>query len=109
VAISADRNTVILGRPDDNDSVGAIFVFTRSGSSWRQLAKLIGTGAAGVARQGYSVAISRDGSTVMEGGPYDDGGAGAAWVFARSGGSWVQQGSKLVGSGAVVMRTRDAR
>ena len=26
---------------------------------------------------------------------------GAAWVFARSGGIWSQQGRKLVGSGAV--------
>jgi len=26
---------------------------------------------------------------------------GAAWVFTRSGGGWTQQGSKLVGTGAV--------
>jgi uncharacterized protein (TIGR03437 family) len=100
IALASDGNTLVVGRPDDNDSVGAAFVFTRSASSWRQLAKLIGTGAAGVARQGYSVAISGDGSTVMVGGPYDDGGAGAAWVFVRSGNNWFQQGSKLVGSGA---------
>jgi FG-GAP repeat len=99
IAISSDGNTLVLGRPDDNDSVGAVFMFTRSGSSWRQTAKLIGTGTAGVARQGYSVAISGDGRTVMVGGPYDAGGAGAAWVFARSSNNWSQQGPKLVGSG----------
>ena len=35
------------------------------------------------------------------GGDYDNSGAGAAWVFTRSGGTWAQQGSKLVGTGAV--------
>jgi hypothetical protein len=30
-----------------------------------------------------------------------DSGTGAAWVYTRSGGVWTQQGSKLVGTGAV--------
>ena len=38
--------------------------------------------------------------TVM-GGSGDNGKTGAAWVFTRSGGTWTQQGSKLVGSGVV--------
>jgi hypothetical protein len=47
------------------------------------------------------VAVSRDGSTVLIGGPHDDGGLGAAWVFVRAGSSWAEQGPRLVGSGAV--------
>ena len=35
------------------------------------------------------------------GGQGDNSGAGAAWVYTRSGGVWTQQGSKLVGTGAV--------
>ena len=35
----------------------------------------------------------------MIGGPLDDGGEGAAWVFTRSGTAWDQQGGKLTGSG----------
>ena len=31
------------------------------------------------------------------GGPGDKEGAGAAWVFLRSGTSWAQQGKKLTG------------
>src|SRR5262249_27755003 len=31
----------------------------------------------------------------------DNAHAGAAWVFTRSGGVWTQQGSKLVGTGAI--------
>jgi hypothetical protein len=63
--------------------------------------KLVGIGAVGIASQGKSVALSPDGSTAIVGGPYDNSGTGAAWVFTRSGGAWTQQGTKLVGTGAV--------
>src|SRR5205814_1486577 len=68
----------------------------------QQGAKLVGTDAvnAGGVEQGSSVAVSGDGNTAVVGGPYDDGGAGAAWVFTRIGGLWIQQGAKLVGAGA---------
>ncbi len=102
VAISADGNTAIVGAPDDNSSVGAAWVFTRSGGVWSQQgAKLVGTGAVGAARQGYSVAVSGDGNTAIIGGSNDNSSVGAAWVFIRTGGVWSQQGGKLVGTGAV--------
>jgi hypothetical protein len=99
---------VILGRlrNSDNNGVGAAWVFTRSGGVWSQQgSKLVGTGAVGAAWQGYSVALSADGNTAIVGGIEDNfvstNWAGAAWVFTRSGGVWSQQGSKLVGTGAV--------
>ena len=102
VALSADGNTAIVGGVADNGAVGATWVFTRSGGVWSQQgAKLVGTGAVGSAFQGISVALSADGNTAIVGGYFDNGGAGAAWVFTRSGGVWIQQGAKLVGTGAV--------
>jgi hypothetical protein len=102
VAISADGNTALVGGYGDNSSLGAAWVFTRSGSSWSQQGnKLVGTGAAGAPEQGWSVALSGDGNTALVGGFADNSLTGAAWVFTRSGGNWTQQGSKLVGSGAV--------
>src|SRR5262249_53902385 len=63
---------------------------------------LVGTGAVGsAAHQGWSVALSADGNTALVGGRLDNFNAGATWVFTRSGGGWSQQGSKLVGTGAV--------
>src|SRR3954452_18411917 len=62
-------------------------------------AKLMVGGAIGEAEAGWSVALSGDGQTALVGAPYDNGGVGAAWVFARSGGRWTQQGPKLTGSG----------
>jgi hypothetical protein len=44
VAVSADGKTAIIGAPGDNNGVGATWVYTRSGSTWTQQAKLVGTG-----------------------------------------------------------------
>jgi len=101
VALSGDGNTAIVGGRFDNSQTGAAWVFTRSGSVWTQQgSKLVGTGAAGIAQQGYSVALSSDGNTAIVGGSFDNNGVGAAWVFTRSAGVWSQQGNKLVGAGA---------
>ena len=109
VALSADGNTAIVGGPADNAGTGAAWVFTRSGGVWTQQGnKLVGTGAVGTARQGHSVALSADGNTAIVGGPADNANTGAAWVYTRSGGVWTQQGSKLVGTGAVGSATQGA-
>ena len=101
VSISADGNTAIVGGYVDNSNVGAAWVYIRSGGVWTQQgSKLVGTGAVGDAYQGYSVSISADGNTAIVGGYADNGSAGAAWVYTRSGGMWTQQGNKLVGTGA---------
>jgi hypothetical protein len=102
VALSADGNTAIVGGDGDNSGAGAVWVFIQSGGVWTQQgSKLFGSGAVGVAEQGWSVALSADGNTAIVGGLGDNSNAGAAWVFTRSGGVWTQQGPKLVGSGAV--------
>src|SRR6516164_1178392 len=113
VALSADGNTAIVGGPGANNAdrdrpasigpAGAAWVFTRSGGVWRQEAKLVGATSeygGGLWSQGASVGVSADGNTAIVGGPSDNRTTGAAWVFARSGDAWTQQGSKLVGSGA---------
>src|SRR3984957_8126112 len=57
--------------------------------------KLIGTNGSTDGLQGYSDALSADSNTVLVGGPYDNGQAGAVWFYTRTGGVWSQQGSKL--------------
>jgi hypothetical protein len=101
VALSADGNTAIVGGYVDADGVGAAWAWTRAGGVWTQQgSKLVGSGAVGAANQGFSVALSADGNTAMVGGPGDDGGNGATWVWTRSGGVWTQQGGKLVAADA---------
>jgi hypothetical protein len=112
VALSADGDTALIGGYADDGDEGAVWVFTRSGGTWTQQGtKLVGDCASSCAGQGEgeiddggfgsSVALSADGDTALIGAPWDDGGvgsigAGAVWVFTRSGGVWAQQ-AKLVG------------
>ncbi|HUI11165.1 MAG TPA: hypothetical protein VL221_12620, partial [Bacteroidota bacterium] len=104
VALSYDGNTAIVGAPGDDAGRGGAWVFTRTGTAWAQEGgKLLGAfavdGFSG-ARQGESVALSWDGNTALVGAPLDSLGAGAVWVFTRSGGGWSGEGPKLVATTA---------
>jgi uncharacterized protein (TIGR03437 family) len=109
VALSGDGATALLGGPYDDPTgsgmkppqgVGAVWVFTLSGSTWSQQTKLVGTPYSGLyGYQGSSAALSSDGNIALSGGPGDDSN-GAVWVFTRSGSTWTQNGAQLVGSGA---------
>jgi hypothetical protein len=101
VALSTDGNTAIVGGYADSSGTGAAWIFTRSNGVWSEQAKLVGTGAVGNAFQGIAVALSSDGNAALVGGYGDNSDNGAAWVFVRSGATWSQQGSKLLGSGNV--------
>src|SRR5580658_8418207 len=63
----------------------ALAQFTQQGP------KLVGNGAVGGAKQGWSVSLSGDGNAAIVGGTSDNSGAGAAWVFSRGGGVWAQK------------------
>jgi hypothetical protein len=91
VALSSEGNTALIGGPRDNDGVGAAWVFTRSGSSWTQQAKILAKGEVGDGSFGASVALSAEGNTALIGAPDDKSCVGAAWVYTRSGSTWTKQ------------------
>jgi len=105
VAISSDGNTLAVGGTADNNSVGAVWVFTRSGAVWSQVNnKLLGSNYVGSSIfQGNSVSMTLDGNTIAFGGYYDNVGTGAVWIFTRNffGDSYTQQGQKIVGAGNI--------
>ncbi len=116
VAISGD--VIVVGAPvesssargidgdgDDNGSYrsGAAYIFQRSGTTWSQAAYLKASNSDAMDFFGASVAV--DGDIVVVGAPDEDSiskqvdgnsgdnsgwGAGAAYVFRRSGGNWTQ-------------------
>ncbi len=99
LSLSASGDILAVGGPADNMFGGATWVFARSAGAWTQEgSKLVGTGMSGQARQGVSVAVSSDGTTLIVGGNNDMNRRGAAWIFTRGSGSWSQQGNKLIGS-----------
>jgi hypothetical protein len=98
--------TGINGNQADNNAPnsGAVYVFTRTGGVWTQQAYLKASNTDAADAFGYNVAISGD--TLVVGAPFESSnatgvngnqldnsllGAGAVYVFTRTGGVWTQQ------------------
>jgi hypothetical protein len=88
ITLSSDGNILAIAGDSDNTDIGAVWIFTRSLNTWSQQGnKLVGTYFIGTPNQGWSVALSSDGSTLAIGGPNDDyeyeasHPYGATWVF----------------------------
>ena len=100
VSISEDGNTAIVGAVKEGsqvntyDDAGAAYIFTRSGTSWSQQAKILSSDRQSNDEFGYSVSISNDGNTAIVSAPTEDTGLnnkGSAYIFTRSGTSWSQE------------------
>lgn len=119
ISVCASGDTVIVGARDDESAstgvngsqtsaglfwAGAAYVFVRSGTFWSQEAYLKASNTEQFDQFGHSVAL--DGNTAVVGAPGEDSsaagidgdqannataGAGAAYVFVRSGAGWAQQ------------------
>jgi hypothetical protein len=95
VAASSDGSTLVIGAPYGNNSKGAAYVFTKSGSSWSQAAELTNTIDGATSYDfGWSVAASSDGKTLAIGEPgwnnqsFPHPNQGAVYVFTWSGTLW---------------------
>jgi FG-GAP repeat len=93
VALSADGNTALVGAPAANIDRGAAWVFTRSGATWAPQGPPLEAAGQEVAvgHFGRSVALSADGDTALVGAPGNEQGAGAAWLFDRTGETWTKE------------------
>ena len=97
VSISGDGNTLVISSQGDDTGytgAGAAYIFTRSGTTWSQQAKLVASNPGEYDSFGKGVGISTDGNTVLIGAPGEDTGVdatGAVYVFTRSGTTWSQQ------------------
>ena len=121
LALSADGNTLAVGATGEAssatgingnqgsnsaDNSGAVYVFTRSGTSWTQQAYVKASNTGASDRFGGALALSADGNTLAVGAAGEDSGAtgingnqgdnstdgsGAVYVFTRSGTAWSQQ------------------
>ena len=100
-SVDIDGDTAIIGAKNEDaggSNAGAAYIFTRSGTTWSQQAKIQASDAEASDLFGQSVAV--DGNYAVVGAYSEDAGgsaAGAAYVFIRSGTSWTQQ-QKLASS-----------
>jgi len=112
VNINEAGDTAIIGSPQSDPSPssggGSAYIFTRSGTTWTQQAKLVtaspsnfqyaGGYPSDLAGEGGGVAISNDGNTAVVNIPYaDDNGTntGRHEVWTRSGTTWTSQATLL--------------
>ena len=115
-SVSISDDTIVVGSwrddldTDGNGSIdtidaGSSYIFTRSGTTWSEEAKLTASDAAAHDWFGYSVSISGD--TVVVGSRADDldtdgngsidaTNAGSAYVFTRSGTTWSEEAKLTV-------------
>lgn len=98
-SLSLSGDTLLVGASGDGANgsfAGAAYVFTRSGSTWTQEAKLLA--ADGAANDLFGFAVALDGDSAVVGAWLDDDAgtsSGSAYVFVRNGGLWTQQAKLL--------------
>jgi hypothetical protein len=105
-SIALQGSTAVIGaalaQVGDNAHQGAVYVFTRTVDTWMQTQKLVADDGAASDQLGWSVAL--DGDTAVLGAPgttlAPGFGAGAAYVFARSGDTWTQTAKLTADDGA---------
>jgi hypothetical protein len=124
LAISEDGNTILGGAADEtcytpginppgctedrapNNSVGAVYIFVRNGSTWTEQAFIKASNPGLTDWFGVRMALSGDGNTLAVSAPNENGGskgingnqnddsaddAGAVYIFTRSGTTWKQE------------------
>ncbi len=109
-SVAISDNTIVAGAYQDDIGVrlnqGSAYVFARSGASWAQQQKLTADDGLNGDGFGYSIAIS--GNSVVIGTFLDTIGAnfaqGSAYIFARSGPTWIQQQRLTADDGAATDR-----
>lgn len=83
--LSGDGNIAVVGAPDQASGRGGVWTFRRAGRRWSQDGRVvIGDNEQGAASFGFAVAVSRNGKSVLAGGPNDAAGVGAVWPYARA-------------------------
>ena len=106
ISIAFSGDTIVIGA-DLNDekalNAGAVYVFTRSGSSWSQQAKI--TAADGAETDIFGVRVALSGDTILISARRDDDDvmgidAGSAYIFTRTGTTWQQQIKLTASDGA---------
>ncbi len=104
-SVSLNNDTALIGasQASDNEgqSSGAAYIFTRSGTTWSQQAKLTGMEDPHTIYANFGLSVSLYGDTALVGSPNDGSSidssyrAGSAYIFTRSGTIWSMQAKLL--------------
>jgi hypothetical protein len=97
VALSYDGNTAVVGGKNDNNNLGAAWIFSRKDGFWSDESEKLTCiqHNPGNVFFGQSVDISGDGNTILVGGADGGDNFGAVWTFIKDNSTWTQYKKKL--------------
>jgi hypothetical protein len=93
-SVGVSGQTVLVGATGDSLERGAVFAFTRTGTTWAQTGKFTGTNSGQSDTFGWSLAFS--GPHAVVGAPQRGGFTGEAYVFSQSGTTFTQQAALVI-------------
>jgi hypothetical protein len=99
-SVSLSGDTALISAPLDDvngDASGSAYIFTRTGTTWTQQAKLIA--ADGAIGDNFGIRVFLAGDTALIGASADDDVRGSAYVFTRTSNTWTQQAKLLASDG----------
>jgi len=107
VSLNSAGNVALIGAsqadPDGASNAGSAYIFTGSGNSWVQTAKITGNDTQASDLFGHSVSLNSAGNVALISAIFEDpngvSNAGSAYIFTGSGNSWVQT-AKITGNDA---------
>jgi len=103
-SVAIDADVAVVGADGDDDGglgAGAVYVFEHVGASWAETRKLVAADAG--AGQRFGSAVSLQGERMLVGAPLGQGGttsSGAAYVFERVAGIWLETAKLAADDGA---------
>ena len=89
-SVSLTDDTALIGAYYDENLSGSAYVFTRTGTTWTQQAKLLASNRS--AGDSFGISVSLDNDTALIGSCFDEYYVGNAYVFTRTGTAWTEQG-----------------
>ena len=103
ISVAIDGDTIVVGANGDSDinpRGGSAYVFTRSGTTWTQQAKLLASDGAAYGHFGGAVSVSGGKLAIGATSSGSVTGIGSVYVFAWTGAAWMQQAKLLASDGA---------
>lgn len=103
VSTTNDGTILIIGSPYENAQVGSAWIYRKvtDQNVWNLETKLAASDNIGAAEQGTVVDISPTGGFVAIGGPADNAGVGAVWIYQQLAiGTWSQR-TKILPTGGI--------
>jgi hypothetical protein len=95
VKMSGDGNIVAIGAPNNDDFIGAVYVYNIINDTITLDNKLVGNKYIGKPRIGYTIDMSPNGYNILVSG-VDDDDKGAIWMFNKLNDSWNVSNNPLI-------------